>query len=190
MTKAQLNSVANRKRAPCSVRDRQEWATEHDSRLRSTTAAPAPTDLTRFWSIKSTSSFKDTVQELCPHLLLTSHWPGPNHIAASEVGGCGAYFGKPYLPLFGRVSFSNRKGVGNGYLRTASSFCLVNTISDKHGPSALATKHNSVPSHGVLPQTQPSPGRPQNEGRASQDEHPRRPRLNSIIGNSELDIRK
>lgn len=148
MTKAQLNSVANRKRAPCSVTDRQEWATEHDSRLRSTTAAPAPTDLTRFWSIKSTSSFKDTVQELCPHLLLTSHWPGPNHVAASEVGGCGAYFGKPYLPLFGRVSFSNHKGVGNGYLRTASSFCLVNTISDKHGPSALATKWNSVPSHG------------------------------------------
>lgn len=172
VTKAQLIYVANQKRAPFSVTASQEWATEHDSHIRSTTAAPAPTDVTRFWSIKSTFSFKDTVQELCPCLMLTSHWPGLNHIAAREAGGCGAYFEQPYLPLIGRVSFRNHKGGGNGYPRTASSFCLVNTVCDKHCLSASATEHNSVPSHGVPPRTQPSPGHPQKEGRASQDEQP------------------
>lgn len=164
VTEVQLNYVANQKRAPFSITDSREWATEHDSHIWSTMDAPAPTDVIRFWSIKSTFSFKDTVQELCPCLLLTSHWPGLNRIAAREAGGSRAYFEQSYLPLIDKVSFSNFKEVGNGYSRTASCFCLVNTVSDKHCPSASASVYNSVPSHRVPLRTQLSPGHPQNEG--------------------------
>lgn len=134
-------------------------------------------------------SFMGIAQNLCTSLLLTPHWSRLDHIAAREGREGGACSGQPYFLIF-TVSFSSSWTFGRMDIKwQLVTFVSVNTTSNGHCPLLWQPSATLSRSQGILLQDV-ALTRGAMKWKVSKPRWAtRRPRQNSIMGNSEPCIR-